>query len=82
MSERYRVGLVLSSCVQMPSLSILQDIEDEVGLPTLSAATATTHAILRALGLETVVPRAGRLLAAPSEAGRSRRRSGLAPLVD
>ena len=58
-------ALVLSSCVQMPSLSILQEIEDEVGLPTLSAATATTHAILRALGLEAVVPQAGRLLAAP-----------------
>lgn len=56
-------ALVLSSCVQMPSLSILQEIEDTVGLPTLSAATATTHAILRALGLETIVPRAGRLLA-------------------
>lgn len=55
--------LVLSSCVQMPSLAILQAVEDEVGIPTLSAAVATTYAILRALDLEPVVPGAGRLLA-------------------
>ncbi|MEA2661423.1 MAG: maleate isomerase [Chloroflexota bacterium] len=55
--------LVLSACVQMPSLAILQAVEDEVGLPTLSAASATTYAILRALDLEPIVPGAGRLLA-------------------
>ena len=71
-------ALVLSSCVQMPSLSILQEIEDLVGLPTVSAATATTYAILRALGLDPVVPAAGRLLAGGSTvaaAGPRRARS-------
>ena len=58
--------LVLSSCVQMPSLAILQAVEDEVGIPTISAAVATTYAILRALGLDPVVPAAGRLLAGGS----------------
>lgn len=56
-------ALVLSSCVQMPSLAAIQLVEDECGLPVLSAATATTWAILGALGLNPVVPAAGRLLA-------------------
>ena len=56
-------ALVLSSCVQMPSLAAIQLVEDECGLPVLSAATATTWAILGALGLDPVVPAAGRLLA-------------------
>jgi maleate isomerase len=56
-------ALVLSACVQMPSLSVLVAIERESGLPTLSAATATTWALLRALGLAPVAPGAGALLA-------------------
>jgi maleate isomerase len=55
-------ALVLSACVQMPSLSVIEEVERRSGLPTLSAATATTWAILRALKLEPVVPRAGTLL--------------------
>lgn len=55
--------LVLSSCVQMPSLPVLQQVEDECGLPVISAATSTARAILVALGLEPLVPGAGRLLA-------------------
>ncbi|OZM78346.1 Asp/Glu racemase, partial [Pseudonocardia sp. MH-G8] len=58
-------ALVLSACVQMPSLESIQAVEDEVGIPVLSAATATTHRILTELGLEPHVPGAGRLLAAP-----------------
>ena len=46
----------------MPSLSMLERVEERSGLPTLSAATATTWAVLRALGLEPVVPGAGALL--------------------
>jgi len=56
-------ALVLSACVQMPSLPAIQAVEDECGLPVLSAATATVHALLTKLGLEPVVPGAGRLLA-------------------
>jgi maleate isomerase len=56
-------ALVLSACVQMPSLASVQVVEDEAGLPVLSAATATAHRILTELGLEPRVPGAGRLLA-------------------
>lgn len=63
--------LVLSACVQMPSLSSIQPVEDEVGLPVLSAATATTFRILAELGLPTTVPGAGRLLSGAYAAPRS-----------
>ena len=49
-------ALVLSACVQMPSLDVLEEVERRSGLPTVSAATATTWAILRALDLEPVAP--------------------------
>jgi maleate isomerase len=55
-------AIVLSACVQMPSLSAVQYVEDASGLPVLTAATATTHRILTGLGLPPVVPGAGRLL--------------------
>lgn len=55
-------ALVLSSCVQMPSLASIQAAEDKFGLPTFSAATATTYEILDHLNLSTQVPGAGRLL--------------------
>jgi maleate isomerase len=54
--------LVLSACVQMPSLSAIQPVEDAAGLPVVSAATATVFTILSELGLEPRVPDAGRLL--------------------
>jgi maleate isomerase len=60
-------ALVLSACVQMPSLSAIEEVERHSGVPTLSAATATTWAILRALKLEPVVPRAGALLGPAAE---------------
>lgn len=55
-------ALVLSSCVQMPSLAAIQAAEDRFGLPTFSAATATTYEILDHLNLSTQVPGAGTLL--------------------
>jgi maleate isomerase len=55
-------ALVLSACVQMRSLEVLEAVERRSGLPTVSAATATTWAILRALDLEPVAPGAGALL--------------------
>ncbi|MFK9090763.1 Asp/Glu racemase [Bacillus salipaludis] len=56
-------AVVLSACVQMPSLPAIQIVEDELGLPVLSAATSTVYQILKNLGLKPVVPNAGRLLA-------------------
>ncbi|QPP06114.1 Asp/Glu racemase [Streptomyces bathyalis] len=55
-------AIVLSACVQMPSLPAVQHVEDASGLPVLTAATATTHRILTELGLEASVPDAGALL--------------------
>jgi maleate isomerase len=55
-------ALVISACVQMPSLRVVQRIEDQAPVPVLSAATATVHSLLCELGLHTVVPDAGHLL--------------------
>lgn len=55
-------ALVLSACVQMPSLAAVQPVQDEAGLPVLTAAVATTYSILSRLGLPAVVPGVGRLL--------------------
>jgi maleate isomerase len=56
-------ALVLSACVQMPSLPVVQQVEDELGVPVLTAATATARSVLLALGLDPVVPDAGAVLA-------------------
>lgn len=55
-------AIVLSACVQMPSLESLEVVEQELGKPVLSAAVATAHQMMRALGLPAVAPGAGRLL--------------------
>jgi maleate isomerase len=55
-------AVVLSACVQMPSLASIQPVEERVGLPVLSAAVCTTHQMLHTLGLKTVAPQAGALL--------------------
>ena len=55
-------AVVLSSCVQMPSLAAIPVVEQECGLPVVSAAVCTTYQILRKLGLATQVPGAGALL--------------------
>lgn len=55
-------ALILSACVQMPSLPAVQAVEDDYGKPVLSAATATAWAMLSDLGLPTEAPDAGGLL--------------------
>jgi maleate isomerase len=55
-------ALVLSSCVQMPSLAAVPIVEQQCGLPVVSASICTTHQMLQRLGLKTVVPDAGALL--------------------
>lgn len=55
-------ALVLSSCVQMPSLAAIPVVENECGLPVVSAAVCTTYQMLGKLGLKTHVPNAGSLL--------------------
>jgi maleate isomerase len=55
-------AVVLSSCVQMPSLAAVPRVEDECGLPVVSAAIATTYQMLKKLDLDTYVPNGGALL--------------------
>ena len=60
-------AVVLSSCVQMPSLNALKAAEEKVGLPCLSTAAATTRSILRSLQLDPAIPGYGSFLAQPQE---------------
>jgi maleate isomerase len=55
-------AVVLSACVQMPSLEAIQEVEDAIGKPVVSAAVCTVYSMLRELGLERRVPHAGALL--------------------
>jgi maleate isomerase len=55
-------AVVLSACVQMPSLPSIQPVEDRLGLPVVSAAVCTVYNMLRTLDLDPTVPNAGALL--------------------
>ncbi len=55
-------AVILSACVQMPSLASIATVEAELNRPVLSAATATTWKILDVLGLPGRVDDAGALL--------------------
>lgn len=57
-------AVVLSACVQMPSLPVIPQVEKLTGLPVLSAATATARQVLGTLGLEPAIDGAGALLCA------------------
>jgi len=56
--------VVLSACVQMPSLPAVPLVEDKLGMPVTSAAICTTKSMLRALDLDPVAPDAGFILSA------------------
>ena len=58
--------VVLSACVQMPSLPAIQIAQERLGLPVTSTAVSTVRQMLDHLGLAPVVPDAGALLAVPS----------------
>lgn len=55
-------AVVLSACVQMPSLEAIDVAEQKLGKPVVSAAVCTVYAMLKVLGLERRVPNAGALL--------------------
>ena len=62
-------GIVLSACVQMPSLPAVEEVEQRTGLPVITAATATSREIVDRLGLSlTGPPRGGRALRHPAVA--------------
>lgn len=54
--------VVLSACVQMPSLRAVPQAEVVTGKPVITAAIATTWAMLKALELDTLIPGGGALL--------------------
>ncbi|AZG17127.1 maleate cis-trans isomerase family protein [Cupriavidus pauculus] len=62
MNTRDVDAVVLSACVQMPSLPVVEKVEAMTGKPVITAAIATTYALLKELDLEAVVPGGGALL--------------------
>lgn len=56
-------GIVLSACVQMPSLDAVPEVEQRFGLPVVTAATATTRELLEALDLPLGLSTGGAALA-------------------
>ena len=54
--------IVLSACVQMPSLASIAAVEALSRKPVISAATCTVYSMLKSLGLAARVPGAGVLL--------------------
>lgn len=59
---RHVDAVVLSACVQMPSLSVIEAVEARLDVPVISAVTATAFQALRRLHLSTHVRDAGYLL--------------------
>jgi len=55
-------AVIISACVQMPSLGILAEAEEVLDRPVLSAATASARAVLRQLDCAAPIPGAGALL--------------------
>lgn len=54
--------LVVSACVQMPSLEAIDLIEKEIGIPVTSAAVCTAYEMMKRLGIETKATIGGSLL--------------------
>lgn len=52
-------AVVLSACVQMPSLPAIEAVQDKLGLPVITAATSTARVMLQKLGLEPISVGAG-----------------------
>jgi maleate isomerase len=59
-------AVVLSACVQMPSLPAIQPAQELLGLPVTSTAVCTVRNMLDLLALEPCVPDCGSVLAAAS----------------
>ena len=55
-------AVVVSACVQMPSLAAIDAIQRTLDVPVLSTAAATAYQILEVLGLSTAIPNTGDLL--------------------
>ncbi len=55
-------AVVLSACVQMPSLGAIAEAERRTGLPVVSASVCTAFQMMERLGLKPVAPNGGTLL--------------------
>ncbi|MEM7371002.1 MAG: Asp/Glu racemase [Bacteroidota bacterium] len=55
-------ALVISACVQMPSLAAIAEVEQMISLPVISAASASVHQLLGQLDLMPDIQSAGRML--------------------
>lgn len=55
-------ALVISACVQMPSLAVVEAAEQRFGRPVLSAATASVYTLLQELNIRPAIAGAGSLL--------------------
>ncbi|MBB44240.1 MAG: decarboxylase [Rhodospirillaceae bacterium] len=53
---------IFISCTNLPSLSIIQDLENEVGKPVITSNQATFWQCLRLIGIKTTVQGFGKLL--------------------
>ena len=56
-------AVVISACVQMPSLASVEPVQARVGLPVVSSSVCTTWRMLKALQLPAMAPGGGALLA-------------------
>lgn len=63
-------AVVLSACVQMPSLAAVPVVEAKLGMPVTSSSICTSFRMLEELGLPTVAPGAGALLSGRFASGR------------
>lgn len=63
--------IVLSACVQMPSLSVLAEAEKQTGIRVITAASATVYQALKKLGLPPGIQNYGSLLSGSASIERS-----------
>ena len=68
-------ALVISACAQMPSLGVIDQAEQKLGLPVVSAATASVFDLLSRLDVEPAIADAGMLLRSRDRADRRAVRS-------
>ena len=54
---------LLLACTDFPTLPLIEDLENELGVPVISSNTATLWAMLRTCGVQDMLPGGGRLFA-------------------
>ena len=68
--DRLDVGgvdtVVLSACVQMPSLAAIEPAQKALGIPVTSTAVCTARQMMKRLGINAVAPQAGAYLGSHS----------------